>query len=54
MQIDYYLMGDSMKKTHLLTLLRLYSRNKDIHSLSSSLNILLDSPIERRLFTDIR
>lgn len=47
-------MGDSMKKTHLLTLLRLYSRDRDINSLSSSLNIILDSPIERRLLADIR
>ena len=52
--MDYYLMKDSIKKMHLLTLLRLYSRDRDINSLSSSLNILLDSPIERRLLADIR
>ena len=47
-------MGDPLKKTHLLTLLRLYSKDRDINSLGSSLNILLDTPIERRLFGDIR
>lgn len=54
LQINYYLMSDPMKKTHLLTLLRLYSKDKDINSLGASLNILLDTPIERRLLTDIR
>ena len=54
LQMDYYLMGEKMKKTHLLTLLRLYSKDRDINSLCSSLKVLLDTPIERRLFGDIR
>lgn len=52
--MSYYLLNDSLKKTHILTLLRLYSKDSDINSLASSLNILLDSPIERRLLADIR
>ena len=47
-------MSDPLKKTHILTLLRLYSKDRDINSLASSLNILLDSTIERRLLADIR
>lgn len=47
-------MGDPLKKMHLLTLLRLYSKDRDINSLGASLNILLDSPTEKRLCQDIR
>ena len=54
MQVNYYLLGDPLKKTHLYTLLRLYTKNRNIDSLATSLEILLDSPIEKRLFSDIR
>ena len=53
-QVNYYLLSDPLKRTHLYTLLRLYTKNRNINSLATSLDILLDSHIERRLFADIR
>lgn len=53
-QINYYLMDDRDKKHHLLTLLQIYLKNRDIVGLASSLNVLLETAIERRLLTDIR
>jgi len=53
-KVDYYLMGEFLKKTQLMTLLRLYSKDRNINSLGSSLNILLDSPTQKRLCQDIR
>lgn len=53
-QVNYYLLNDPMKKIHLYTLLRLYTKNRNIDGLATSLDILLDSPIERRLFSDVR
>ena len=53
-QVRYYLIGDATKKTHLLMLLRLYVRNRAVDSLASSLDILLEGPIERRLIPYIR
>lgn len=47
-------MDDDQKKTHLLTLLRLYSKDRDIDSLGHSLDVLLDTPIQRRLLPHIR
>lgn len=54
LQVSYYLQGDGTKQSHLLTLLRLYLKNQDIDSLGQSLDILLETDIERRLFGDIR
>ncbi len=53
-QVNYFLMHDETKRPHLLTLLQLYARDKNIDSLGASLNILLETPIERRLLPDIR
>ena len=54
MKVGYYLMGEPLKKTQLMTLLRLYSKDRDINSLGASLNILLESPTQKRLCQDIR
>ena len=48
------MLDDDTKKSHLLTLLRLYARDRDINTLGSSLDVLLETPIERRLLADIR
>lgn len=53
-QVHYYLQDDGTKQSHLFTLLRLYLKNHDVDSLSHSLNILLETDIERRLLGDIR
>ena len=53
-QVDYYLMSEPLKKTQLMTLLKLYSKDRDINSLGASLNILLDSSTQKRLCQDIR
>ena len=47
-------MNDSVKKTHLLTLLRLYGQGRDVDSLAGSLDVLLEGPIERRLIQAVR
>ena len=54
LQVHYYLHSDETKRSYLFTLLRLYLKNQDIDSLSQSLNILLETYIERRLLGDIR
>ena len=53
-QVRYYLLDDAVKKTHLLTLLRLYARDRGVDSLADSLDVLLDGPIERRLIPCVR
>ncbi len=47
-------MDDDQKKTHLHTILRLYSKDRDIDSLGHSLDVILDPPIQRRLLSHIR
>ena len=53
-QVKYYLLDDASKKSHLQTLLRLYARDRSVDSLASSLDVLLEGPIERRLLPYIR
>lgn len=53
-QVRYYLLNDNVKKTHLWTLLRLYARDRNVDSLASSLGVLLEGPIERRLIPAVR
>ena len=47
-------MGDSVKRSHLLTLLRLYAQSRKVDSLVGSLDVLLEGPIERRLIPAVR
>ena len=47
-------MGDVQKKGNLLTLLRIYARTRDVDSLAGSLDVLLDTPIERRILPAVR
>ena len=47
-------MNDPVKKSHLMTLLRLYARGRDIDSLAGSLEVLLEGPIERKILPAIR
>ena len=53
-QVNYFLQHDEQKKLQLLTILKVYNRNRDLDSLCESIDILLDTPIERRLIRDIR
>ncbi len=53
-QVNYFLIHDETKRSHLLTLLRLYAKDRNVYTLGTSLNILLETPIERRLLPDIR
>lgn len=47
-------MDDLGKREQLFALLRLYTKDRDVDSLVSSLGILLDTAIERRLLGDLR
>ena len=47
-------MGEPEKKTHLLTLMRLYAGSRDVDSLAGSLDLLLEGPIQRRLIPAVR
>lgn len=53
-QVNYYLMDDLRKRDQLFALLRLYTKDRDIDSLVSSLDILLDTAVERRLLQDLK
>ena len=47
-------MDDLRKRDQLFALLRLYTKDRDIDSLVSSLDILLDTAVERRLLQDLK
>ena len=53
-QVNYYLVGEREKKGQLFTLLRVYAASRDVDSLASSLDLLLEGPIQRRLIPAIR
>ena len=52
--MNYYLVGEGEKKAQLLTLLRVYAVARDVESLASSLDLLLEGPIQRRLVPAVR
>ena len=52
--MNYYLVEEGEKKAQLLTLLRVYAVARDVESLASSLNLLLEGPIQRRLVPAVR
>ena len=53
-QVQYYLLNDAVKMAHVRTLLRLYAQDRSVGSLASSLDVLLEGPIERRILLHIR
>ena len=53
-KVRYYLCHDDVKRLHLMSMLKLYAQNRNLETLGHSLNMLLESDIERRLLGEIR
>jgi predicted metalloprotease with PDZ domain len=53
-QMQYYLIGDDIKRTNLVTLLRLYAKDHNIDNFGRSVALLLVTPTERKLIPFIK
>lgn len=53
LQLHYYLIGDQARMTNLITLLRLYAKDHNIHNFGKSVSLLLDTPTARKLIPSI-
>ena len=52
--MQYYLIGENIKKTNLVTLLRLYAKDHNVDNFGQSVALLLETPTERKLLPFIR
>ena len=52
--MNYYLAGQESKKVQLVKVLNQYARDRSVDQLGQNLNMILQTPVQRRLLREIR